>query len=74
MSGDFSEFTINIGLGINFLAFGTLFVTLRESSSYSVVISKNRNGGSLLPGAPLTAIFSLPNGVTTVQVIDKYLN
>ena len=46
MSGDFSEFTINIGLGINFLAFGTLFVTLRESSSYSVVISKNRNGES----------------------------
>ena len=34
MPGDYGEFIVNIGLGINFLAFGTLFVTLGNTSSY----------------------------------------
>ena len=34
MPGGFGEFTVNIGLGINFLAFGTPFVTLRDTLTY----------------------------------------
>ena len=37
MPGDFGEYTVNIGLSINFLAFGTIFVTLRDTTSYSIV-------------------------------------
>ena len=36
MPGDFGKFLVNIGLSIHFLAFGTLFVTLRDTSSYPV--------------------------------------
>ena len=34
MPGDFGEYKVNI---VFFLAFGTIFVTLRDTSSYSIV-------------------------------------
>ena len=34
MPGDFGEFTVNIGLGINFLAGGTLFLNSNDTLSY----------------------------------------
>ena len=34
MPGDFGDFSVNIGLGINFLAFVSQFVTLRDTLSY----------------------------------------
>ena len=34
MPGDFGEFSVNIGLGINFLAFVSQFVTLRDTLTY----------------------------------------
>ena len=35
MPGDFGEFTVNIGLGINFLAGGTLFLNSNDTLSYT---------------------------------------
>ena len=43
MPGDVGEFSVNIGLGINFLAFGTLFVTLRDTLTYPSSVG-NLNG------------------------------
>ena len=40
MPGDFGDFSVNIGLGINFLAFVPQFVTLRDTLTY---------GGHLMP-------------------------
>lgn len=37
MPGDVGDFSVNIGLGINFLAFGTQFVTLRDTLTYLLV-------------------------------------
>ena len=37
MPGDFGEFTVNIGLGINFLAGGTLFLNSNDTLSYVYV-------------------------------------
>ena len=37
MPGDFGEFTVNIGLGINFLAGGTLSFNSNDTLSYAVV-------------------------------------
>ena len=37
MPGDFGEFTVNIGLGINFLAGGTLFLNSNDTLSYMKV-------------------------------------
>ena len=34
MPGDFGEFTVNIGLGINFLAGGTLYLNSNDTLSY----------------------------------------
>ena len=34
MPGDFGEFTVNIGLGINFLAGGTLSLNSNDTLSY----------------------------------------
>ena len=34
MPGDFGEFSVNIGLGINFLAGGTLFLNSNDTLSY----------------------------------------
>ena len=34
MPGDVGDFSVNIGLGINFLAFVSQFVTLRDTLSY----------------------------------------
>ena len=34
MPGDFGDFSVNIGLGINFLAFVSQFVTLRDTLTY----------------------------------------
>ena len=34
MPGDFGDFSVNIGLGINFLAFVPQFVTLRDTLTY----------------------------------------
>ena len=39
MPGDFGEFTVNIGLGINFLAGGTLFLNSNDTLSYGLLIS-----------------------------------
>ena len=36
MPGDFGDFSVNIGLGINFLAFVSQFVTLRDTLTYIV--------------------------------------
>ena len=38
MPGDFGEFTVNIGLGINFLAGGTLFLNSNDTLSYAMNI------------------------------------
>ena len=38
MPGDVGEFSVNIGLGINLLAFGTPFVTLRDTLTYWLLI------------------------------------
>ena len=38
MPGDFGEFTVNIGLGINFLAGGTLFLNSNDTLSYVTMI------------------------------------
>ena len=46
MPGDFGELTVNIGLGINFLAGGTLFLNSNDTLSY---ISKG-DGQILLCG------------------------
>ena len=35
MPGDVGDFSVNIGLGINFLAFVSQFVTLRDTLTYS---------------------------------------
>ena len=35
MPGDFGEFTVNIGLGINFLAGGTLYLNSNDTLSYT---------------------------------------
>ena len=37
MPGDFGEFTVNIGLGINFLAGGTLFFNSNDTLSYGSI-------------------------------------
>ena len=34
MPGDFGDFSVNIGLGINILAFVSQFVTLRDTLTY----------------------------------------
>ena len=34
MPGDVGDFSVNIGLGINFLAFVSQFVTLRDTLTY----------------------------------------
>ena len=34
MPGDFGEFTVNIGLGINFLAGGTFYFNSNDTLSY----------------------------------------
>ena len=44
MPGDFGEFTVNIGLGINFLAGGTLFLNSNDTLSY--ILAKNLKGVS----------------------------
>ena len=36
MPGDFGEFSVNIGLGINFLAGGTLFFNSNDTLSYQL--------------------------------------
>ena len=36
MPGDVGDFSVNIGLGINFLAFVSQFVTLRDTLTYSL--------------------------------------
>ena len=36
MPGDFGEFTVNIGLGINFLAGGTLYLNSNDTLSYAL--------------------------------------
>ena len=36
MPGDFGEFTVNIGLGINFLAGGTLSLNSNDTLSYMI--------------------------------------
>ena len=35
MPGDVGDFSVNIGLGINFLAFVSQFVTLRDTLTYT---------------------------------------
>ena len=40
MPGDFGDFSVNIGLGINFLAFVPQFVTLRDTLTYVVTVSE----------------------------------
>ena len=40
MPGDFGEFTVNIGLGINFLAGGTLYLNSNDTLSYTLLKSK----------------------------------
>ena len=45
MPGDVGDFSVNIGLGINFLAFVSQFVTLRDTLTYVQVYS-NSNVGS----------------------------
>ena len=48
MLGDFGELTINIGLGINFLAGGTLFLNSNDTLSYFMVLyclSKHAKAG-----------------------------
>ena len=37
MPGDVGDFSVNIGLGINFLAFVSQFVTLRDTLTYGVI-------------------------------------
>ena len=39
MPGDFGDFSVNIGLGINFLAFVSQFVTLRDTLTYLCSVS-----------------------------------
>ena len=39
MPGDFGEFTVNIGLGINFLASGTLYLNSNDTLSYAFFVS-----------------------------------
>ena len=42
MPGDFGEFTVNVGLGINFLAGGTLFLNSNDTLSYMfALLAKN---------------------------------
>ena len=36
MPGDVGDFSVNIGLGINFLAFVSQFVTLRDTLTYVI--------------------------------------
>ena len=38
MPGDFGEFSVNIGLGINFLAGGTLFLNSNDTLSYVLIL------------------------------------
>ena len=38
MSGDFGEFSVNIGLGINFLAGGTLSLNSNDTLSYVLTL------------------------------------
>ena len=38
MPGDFGDFSVNIGLGINFLAFVPQFVTLRDTLTYAYML------------------------------------
>ena len=40
MPGDFGEFSVNIGLGINFLAGGTLFFNSNDTLSYRLFVKK----------------------------------
>ena len=41
MPGDFGELTVNIGLGINFLAGGTLFFNSNDTLSYVSKMHEN---------------------------------
>ena len=42
MPGDFGEFTVNIGLGINFLAGGTLSLNSNDTLSYTELVVRNK--------------------------------
>ena len=54
MPGDFGEFTVNIGLGINFLAGGTLFLNSNDTLSYSALaVASKKTDGSRLGQRPL---------------------
>ena len=41
MPGDFGEFTVNIGLGINFLAGGTFFFLIQTTPCHKIPITPN---------------------------------
>ena len=41
MPGDFGEFTVNIGLGINFLAGGTFYFNSNDTLSYVIYFKRN---------------------------------
>ena len=44
MPGDFGEFTVNIGLGINFLAGGTFYFNSNDTLSYMIRLLRGACG------------------------------
>ena len=54
MPGDFGELTVNIGLGIIFLAGGTLFLNSNDILSYVIEASRFDHILNLMPISPLT--------------------
>ena len=48
MPGDFDEFMVNIGLGINFLAGGTFYFNSNDTLSYTFLKISNHSSHPLL--------------------------
>ena len=52
MPGDFGELTVNIGLGINFLAGGTFYSNSNDTLSYSLCAKGGRHRKHTLDDPP----------------------